>query len=372
VSSRVATSWPAPLVPDRSRRPYLDNLKVVLVAGVIVAHAFITYGDIGSWPYRDISESDAFNIVAALAVGLGSLFAMGLFFLIAGVLTPGPLARKGPSGFVRDRVLRLGVPFAAYVVLVTPLLELAADDAPSSFSSSLAALDAGPLWFAGALLLFSVAFVGWRSARPHPPARAPVGARDLVHLAIGIAAASFAVRLVFPMNSEQVFMIHVWQWPQCIGLFALGIRAAERGGLDPVPTAIRRGAGWAAVAGALLTVVAFAVSHDSIDPYAGGLTWQAAVTVVSEGVAAVGFSVWLLGRFQARHDRTSPLRAALGRSAFGAYVLQAPVLVAIALALDGWNVAPEVRFLVLAPLGVAASFALSWLLTRLPGVRHVL
>jgi hypothetical protein len=48
------------------------------------------------------------------------------------------------------------------------------------------------------------------------------------------------------------------------------------------------------------------------------------------------------------------------------------VLVAIALALDGWNVAPEVRFLVLAPLGVAASFALSWLLTRLPGVRHVL
>lgn len=372
MSPRVAT--PPAVLPSspHARRHDVENLKVVLVAGVIVAHAFITYGDIGSWPYRDVSESDAFNIVAALAVGLGSLFAMGLFFLLAGLLTPGPLARKGTAGFLRDRVLRLGVPFAAYVVLVTPLLELVADDDAGSFGSEVARLDAGPLWFAGALLLFSVVFVGWRSWRPRRAVREQVGLPDLVRLAVAIAGASFAVRLVFPMNSEQVFMIHVWQWPQCVGLFALGIAAAERGGLDPVPARVGRSAGWAALAGAVLTVAAFAVSHESFDPYAGGVTWQAAVTAVSEGTAAVGFSVWLLARFQARHDRTSPLRAALGRSAFGAYVVQAPVLVALALVLDGWSVPPEVRFLVLAPLGVAASFSLAWLLTRLPGVRRIL
>jgi Acyltransferase family len=345
---------------------------VLLVAGVILAHAFMTYGDIGSWPYQDISDLDAFNIVAALAVGLGSLFAMGLFFLIAGLLTPGPVARKGSAGFLRDRLLRLGVPFAAYVLVVMPVLNILASDDSKSFWANVADLDAGPLWFVGALLLFSAVFVGWRSARPVPLPRPPVGGRFLVILALGMAIASFAVRLVFPMNSEQIFMIHVWQWPQCIGLFALGIAAAERGGLDPVPARIRRRAGWAAIGGALATVAAFAVSHDEFDPYAGGLTWQAVVTVVSEGVVAVGFSVWLLARFQEHHDRTSPFRAALARSAYGAYVLQAPVLVLLALALEVWSEPPEVRFLVLAPVGVAASFALAWLLTHVPGVRRVL
>ena len=92
------------------RHAYLDNLKVVLVVGVIVGHVLITYADVGTWAYRETSVNDAFLIPAALIVALGSLFAMGVFFLIAGLMTPGPLARKGPGGFLRDRSLRLGVP----------------------------------------------------------------------------------------------------------------------------------------------------------------------------------------------------------------------------------------------------------------------
>ena len=40
----------------------------------------------------------------------GVLFAMGLFFLISGLVTLGSLARKGPKDFARDRLVRLGVP----------------------------------------------------------------------------------------------------------------------------------------------------------------------------------------------------------------------------------------------------------------------
>ena len=74
---------------------------MVLVTCVILGHAFITYGDIGEWMYREPATSEAFNLVAAIVVSLGSLFAMGLFFLIAGLLTPGPLRRKGPGGSSR-------------------------------------------------------------------------------------------------------------------------------------------------------------------------------------------------------------------------------------------------------------------------------
>ena len=37
---------------------------------------------------------------------------MGLFFLIAGSLTPPAIARHGAAGFLRERVIRLGLPLA--------------------------------------------------------------------------------------------------------------------------------------------------------------------------------------------------------------------------------------------------------------------
>jgi hypothetical protein len=49
---------------------------------------------------------------------IGTTFSMGLFFLLAGLLTPRPLARKGARRFVVDRLLRLGMPFAVWVLLL--------------------------------------------------------------------------------------------------------------------------------------------------------------------------------------------------------------------------------------------------------------
>ena len=74
------------------------------------------------------------------------------------------------------------------------------------------------------------------------------------------------MRLRFPVDSSPVLALHVWQWPQCLGLFVLGVAAAKRGWLDPVPVRLRRAAGIAALAGPSLMITAFAVSHDSPDP----------------------------------------------------------------------------------------------------------
>lgn len=46
------------------------------------------------------------------------LFMIPLLFLIAGLLTPRSLERKGPAAFARDRLWRLGVPFAIYSFLL--------------------------------------------------------------------------------------------------------------------------------------------------------------------------------------------------------------------------------------------------------------
>lgn len=357
-----------------ARRPYLDNLKVVLVAGVILGHVCITYGDLGSWAYREPSTSDAFNLVAAVIVSLGALFAMGAFFLIAGMLTPGPVHRKGPGPFLRDRTVRLGVPFLAYLALMYPLVNwLGRREHPVDWylREQLRELDPGPLWFVGVLLVFSAGYVGWRTLRPATTSGPPVDAASLLRLAAAIAVGTLVVRMWFPIDSYQVFAAHLWQWPQCIGLFILGVRAAERGGLDPVPARIRRVGGWAALAGTAVVMGAMATA-ESVDPFAGGATWQATLTAGCEGVIAVGLSVWLLGTFQRHLDHAGSLATALGRAAFGAYVLQAPVLVSIAVLASRLDVTPEAKFLLVAPAAIAGSFGLAWLLTRLPGVRRVL
>lgn len=125
-------------------------------------------------------------MVAAVIVSLGSLFATGLLFLIAGLLTPGPLQRKGAKAHLVDRTRRLGVPFAAYVMLVYPIAEWAGkregsiwDHLRDAWTRPEPGLDPGPMWFVGVWLLFTAVYVVWRQVRPGeaPLASAPVGAR---------------------------------------------------------------------------------------------------------------------------------------------------------------------------------------------------
>jgi glucan biosynthesis protein C len=363
-----------PQRPRSTRRPYLDNLKVVLVAGVILGHACITYGDLGSWAYHEPSTSEAFNLGAAVIVSLGSLFAMGTFFLVAGLLTPGPVLRKGPWAFLRDRALRLGIPFAAYLLLMYPLVNWLGGREHSLgwyLREQRDRLDPGPLWFVGVLFLFSAAYAVWRAMTPTPRATGPVGGTFLMWLVVAIAAGTFVVRLWYPIDSFQPFAAHLWQWPQCLGLFVLGVRAAEHGGLEPVRVRIRRVGGWSALAATAVVLAALATAA-SVDPFAGGTTWKAMLTAACEGAIAVGLSVWLMGTFQRHFDHAGRLATALGRAAFGAYVLQAPVLVTIAVLASRVPATPEVRFLVVAPAAIAGSFGLAWVLTQLPGVRWLL
>jgi fucose 4-O-acetylase-like acetyltransferase len=113
---------PAPTETQRRRRvAYLDNLKMLLVAVIIAGHGAVAYGDLESgWPYQDVQEVQlgaVSNITLSVVVILAALFAMGLFFLISGLMTPGSLSRKGPRIFARDRVLRLGVPLVVWALV---------------------------------------------------------------------------------------------------------------------------------------------------------------------------------------------------------------------------------------------------------------
>jgi hypothetical protein len=369
------------------RLAYLDNLKTLLIAGIIAAHAFMGYADFGSWTYQDIQEVTLSpvleTIFVILAVALGGMFLMGLFFLLSGLMAQDSLARRGPGAFSRDRLLRLGIPFALYTLVVWPLLEYALLEPFlhrgsywDYFGDTDPVLDNGPLWFVGVLLLYSLALAGWRRLRPPPaPAERPLRPRDLALLALAVGLATFLVRVVFPADSNQPLNSHLWAWPEYLAMFGLGVLAARRGWLRPVPRDVSRPTGVATLV-VIVLLPAVILSTEPLglteEAWFGGWGLPALIGGLLEGVIAVAAPIWVLGFAQRHLNGSGPLRRAMARSSYAAFMLQGPVLVALELALRPAPLPGDAKAFIVALLGIAGSFALAWPLVTRTAVGKVL
>ena len=401
-----ARAGPPPAAPraGRERVAYLDNLKVLLVAAIIAGHSIFGYAPStgvwkGSWPYQGIQEVTLVRVsqvILAIPVGPAVLFAMGLFFLISGLVTPGSVARKGPGRFARDRVVRLGIPLAIWTLGVWPALLLARDRVGGwdniSFWDEVVRrhpfFEPGPMWFVEVLLIFSLGYAAWRQWRTHhaprfvTPSRTgtdrshPLEGRTLVVLAAVISLATILVRLVFPLNSGQIGNLKCWQWPTYLGMFGLGIIAVHRAWLNPVPDRIRRRCGQTvllslAALGLLFAAITLAGSNTNV--LERRLYWASSLFAAIEGPMVVGMCVWLLAFAQQHLSRPPGARGrALARSAFAAFVVQGPIIIGLQFALRPLGVPAEVKALGVACAAVTGSFALAWWLVSRTPVGRVL
>jgi len=150
----------------------LTNLRAFVILLVIAFHSVLAY--LGSQPtsppqfdsppywWRAIPIIDparwfGFDLFSALTY----LYLMQLMFFLSGLFVWSSLLRKGPRIFLRDRLLRLGVPFLLGVLLLMPVAIYpvyrftAADPSLSAFWAHWTALPfwpCGPLWFLWCLL----------------------------------------------------------------------------------------------------------------------------------------------------------------------------------------------------------------------------
>jgi hypothetical protein len=376
---------PRPLIGERLA--YLDNLKTLLIVGIIGAHALMGYAEFGSWSYQDVQEVTLSpvleTIFVVLAVTLGGLFLMGLFFLLSGLMAEDSFVRKQPSRFVSDRLLRLGIPFAVYTLVIWPLLEFALLEPILHqgsywywFTDTDPVLDNGPMWFVGVLLLYSLGLAAWRKLFPPRPAPdGPLRLRSLAVLSLVVGIATFFVRIAFAADSNQPLNSHLWAWPEYLAMFGLGVVAARRGWLRPVPNAISRPAGITTLIVVVL-LPAIILSAEPLglaeDAYFGGWTLPALVGGLLEGVIAVSAPIWVLAFAQRHLNGSGRLRRAMARSSYAAFMLQGPVLIGLELAWRPANLPGDAKALIVATLGIAGSFALAWpLVTRTP-LRRIL
>lgn len=383
-----------------NRMAFIDNLRWLVISMVVVMHACVTYSGLGSWYYKEPSALGvASTLVFSVYQSFAQAFFMGLLFLIAAYFIPRAYDRKGFGRFVRDRLFRLGVPTLVYMLILNPLTDLLATGSGGQaitgaavsaryarYIGSLQFLSgSGPLWFAFALLAFSIFYALVRLVADAIQGQARVEARKLqkpakvthgkvIAVIALIGLVTFLVRIVQPMGTSWLNMQFCWL-TQYVVLFLIGLWAARTDLLRTLPTSF--GMSWLRLAFAIGVPVWFLLGGlggaltGSMDAFGGGLHWQAAGYALWESFFCVSFSIGLITLYRERVNSPSRVTGFLSGNAFGVYVFHAPILVAVSIALHQFLVAPLAKAAVVSVIALAASFLFAALVRTVPGLRKV-
>ena len=377
---------------ERPRLFYIDNLRILLVVLVMLHHLAITYGMPGDWPYREGQPDALTSIVFALFGALNDAFMMGFFFMISGFFTPGSYDRKGAGLFLKDRLLRLGIPVLCYIIIIDPLIGYALMVNVRGFEGPFGeflgrylenydSLGVGPLWFVELLLIFNLFYTLWRrvahSTVTRPRSESPMpGTMAIATFALALGVATFVLRILLPIGWElKLLGLRFPHFPQYLGLFIIGTIAYRRNWFMGIPDAM--GKVWV-----MITIIAFVLlpisliaggaMEGDVAPFVGGFHWQAALKAVWDQFICVGMVIILLVWFRKRFNRQGTLTRAMSASAYTAYIIHQPVLIFLGLTLMGIALYPLLKFALVAPVAVALCFLLSNYIRKLPLARRIL
>ena len=365
---------------------YIDNLKVGLITLVILHHALNTYGAEGGWYYWQKTTHAGASIPMVLLITINQSFFMGFFFFLSAYFIPASYNKKGAARFVKDRLLRLGIPLVFYSFIFSPVLIYLVNYFGKghhiTFFRFLAGfrdwIDFGVLWFVAALLLFTAVYVLWRIADKKyqsKPLSTP-SLKTIVGFAAGVGVISFLVRIVFPVGwILKPVGFNLAYFSQYVALFIIGLAAAKNKWLDTLPYNYGKRFMRYALR-FLLFFLAMGIiqklTRAPQDWFTGGLHWQQLLYAVWEQLLGFSIIVALLTFGKKFWNRSTVLMAKLSRNAFAVYIFHPLVLLAISLSIRNLAIDPAWKFLIVAPLAVTGSFLLASVITLIPGVNKII
>ncbi|MGA2479727.1 MAG: acyltransferase family protein [Spirochaetia bacterium] len=373
-SARAGVQPMASLVPA-SRLFFLDTLRIFLTVLVIAHHVGQAYGPTGGyWPVQEQARA----AILGPFFTVNRSFFMSLFFMISGYFMVGAYQRNGFAGFLKGRLVRLGVPVFAFAALMLPSRIFLFGEHISRWDDY---FNAGHLWYLEHLLLFSVLYALWRRIREGK--NAPQSGTDTRRPAPGfpvtfaalllVAVACGAVRIWSPidrwMNILGFFRVAFADVPRDLAFFIFGAVAFRRGWFESFP--FRRGMIWLAV-GLAAAAVRYALSliplpHEAIGGPALGIAY-----LVWEELVCFGMCIGLLALFRQTVKTQGPLGRWLAANQYSAYFWHPLLIVPIQMVFLSLPLDPLVKFVVVTAIGVPVVFLWSRLVRAIPAVRAVL
>lgn len=372
---------------DQTERLHgLDGLRGAALLLGVVLHASLSFFPAQIWIVADDQKS----VWASGLFFVIHLFRMASFFLIAGLFGHMMLKRRGTAGFIKDRLIRIAGPLAAFwfpvmagivAVLVwnASLMGLTAADAPPPPKYDWTNIPLTHLWFLWVLLCFYAALVIGQAvvARLDRAGRLGRGLDRLAGGLIGpwgplVLGAPLALALWFEPNWIAFFGIPtpdaglVPEASALVGFglaFGVGVLLDRRRDLlkrmeiwSPVWLGLALGAGTTAL---MLSGGPTPVLTPMIDPATKAMTAAAfGVATYASMFAVVGLAL----RFWSGH---SALRRYLADASYWIYILHLPLVMAAQVVVKDWPLVWPLK-LAIVVVGVMAVSLASYELT----VRH--
>ncbi len=384
----MSTQATAPaLIQTKPKIAYIDHLKVILTVLVILHHTFITYGAPGGWYYMQKTTQQGALIPMTLFVAVNQAFFMGFFFFLSAYFIRPSYEKKGAAKFVKDRLLRLGIPLIFYSFFLGPVMNYLVyyfgKGHRITFIQFLSGyddwIDFGVLWFVAALLLFTLLYVAWRQIDKSKDDKVAktLSIGKIIIFALALGFISFLVRLVFPVGWVlQPIGFQLGHFTQYVALFIAGILASKHNWLGTIT--YKQGKRAALIA-FLLVIIIFPLFYVLLTTlkfpsnwFSGGLHWPALMYAMWEQLTGIAIIVALIGIGKQSLNRESALWSKLSRSTFAVYIFHPLVVISLSLILSNWHIEPAFKLLIVAPLAVIGSFLLASVIVLTPGVKRII
>jgi surface polysaccharide O-acyltransferase-like enzyme len=389
----------------RTRTASLDYLRAFIVLNVVCVHAWMAY--MVMWP----GQPQTFQIMSApiinpqrwigfdVLMGFMETYVMARMCLLSGLFVWPALERKGAFGFLRERLWRLGVPFAVSVAILVPLTyypAYAVTGAAPGFLAfahawlSLGFWTSGIVWFLWVLFVFDAITAGFHALRRCWPALRTVQIPRFYSRPAGFAAVLLALSALVYVPMEWVFGEDRWLgispfWVQASRpllyavYFGIGVQLGTRG-LDS--TVFGRTAGlarqwplWLA-AGLAIYALRLAVIVILVQPAAAAhqpLPLASHLLYDLTRVLCCGIiSLACIGLFCRFANQRRPVLDSFSANSYGIYLVHIAIVVWLQFALLAVAADPLAKGIIV----VAGAVTLSWVivaaLRRIPAITRVL
>lgn len=368
---------------NNKRLFYVDNLRIFLISLVVLHHLSITYGAPGDWYYNESQAGFPEIIPLAMFVATNQAFFMGMFFFISAFFILPSLIKKGTAKFIKDRLLRLGIPLLVFFYILSPLTVFIRNRFIQGGDISLVnywikgyGRGFGPLWFVEALLIFTFFYLIIHLLKFKITLKFPKTI-FIILAAIFVGLLQFIIRIWLPVGWSMPFTN--FQFPffvQYIVLFVFGIIAYQNHWLDHINA--KKGMQWIILAQVLVLIgfpLLFFVgdtANQGTESFMGGATWQSLAYALWEQLVGFSLIIGLPGLSKKYFNRQGNLARQLSAGAYAVFIFHAPVIVGISALFIFWKIPQLVKFIVLAPVALLTCLLVAYLFKKLPLVKKIL
>jgi hypothetical protein len=352
---------------------------------VVFHHTAIAYGGAGDWLIVDPAVDDISPIFLTFFNAVNQTYFMSAFFLLAGYFTPRSFEKKGGGIFIRDRLIRLGIPLLIYsTVIVNIHVYLSNVYLRDESFSPILTYSPGHLWFLQALLIFAAIYMAYRFFADRNPSkkrfqysqdRFPPNSALILSI-IFLSVLTFIVRLEFPVG-VWFAGLQLGHFVHYIFSFFVGI-LAQRGDWFNRLTK-RQASQWGIVS--LITVFLFfpivilggvLEIPENLSLFLGGMHWQAFVTAIWDTILFVGITVFLLYFFRERFGKAGSLLRSMAENVFTVYIIHQTVLFGMNIIFLSVNIPTILKFFIVSIITVPLCFLFSVLIRQIPYTKRVL